>query len=114
MMSAQHNQAVVRQLFKAVWASSDLSLMEAHPGLNEVIPFMRQLMSAMTEPEIAFEQQLSDGDWMVTRLILEANHSGEFMGRPATGERVKNEVIMIHRVMNGVIVEQYSQGGRIA
>lgn len=112
-MSAETSKAVVRQVFEAVWASNDLSPMEAHPGLHEVIPFMRHLMSAMTEPKIAIEQQLCEGDWVATRLTLEANHSGELMGRPATGERVKNEVIMFHRVVNGIIVEQHSQGGRI-
>ena len=54
-------------------------------------------------------QQFSDGDFVITRLIGRGRHTGDFLGVPASNAEVSMEGIAIHRVVDGKIVEHWSQ-----
>jgi predicted ester cyclase len=54
-------------------------------------------------------QQFTDGDYVISRVTAHGRHSGEFMGIPATNKPVSMEGIAIHRVVDGRIVEHWSQ-----
>jgi predicted ester cyclase len=58
-------------------------------------------------PDIAhtIEDQVAEGDKVVTRLRAHATHKGELMGIPPTGEEVTIEGISIWRIANGKIKE---------
>ena len=47
------------------------------------------LRAAFAEREYISEKFLADGEWASCFGHIEATHSGEFMGIPATGKRVK-------------------------
>ncbi|WP_420643742.1 ester cyclase [Candidatus Leptofilum sp.] len=53
--------------------------------------------------------QFCDGDWVATQAIYHQTHTGNFMGIPATNKRIKTEVLMFHRIVDGRIVQQHSQ-----
>lgn len=54
-------------------------------------------------------QQFSDGDYVISRIIGRGKHTGEFLGVPASNNDVQMEGIAIHRVVDGRIVEHWSQ-----
>jgi steroid delta-isomerase-like uncharacterized protein len=66
---------------------------------------MLQMISGLTERQHVFEDQIAEGDKVVTRLTLHAVHTGEFQGMPATGKQIVVPQIAIHRIQNGKIVE---------
>ncbi|NDJ76182.1 MAG: ester cyclase [Chloroflexi bacterium] len=112
MSHAEQMKALVNDLFYESW-DGNLGAMEEHPGLHDIIPFLEHMMDAMTDAEYEIKEQLVDGNWVVTRFETEATHSGEFMGLPPSGERVRMETIVMHQVVDGIIVQQHSQGGFI-
>jgi steroid delta-isomerase-like uncharacterized protein len=47
------------------------------------------------------EEQIADGDKVVTRFTWYGTHQGTFMGIPATGRQVAVKGVVIDRVVNG-------------
>ena len=74
--------AGLKQAFKAFW--------EATPGTHEI------------------EDQIAEGDKVVTRLRGVGRHEGELFGIPASGNEMNVKAIAIHRIANGKIVEHWS------
>lgn len=54
-------------------------------------------------------QQFTDGDFVISRIVGRGKHTGEFLGIPASDKDVQMEGIAIHRVVDGKIVEHWSQ-----
>jgi predicted ester cyclase len=54
-------------------------------------------------------QQFTDGEFVITRLVGRGKHTGDFLGVPASNADVSMEGIAIHRVVDGKIVEHWSQ-----
>lgn len=54
-------------------------------------------------------EQFTDGDYVISRIAGHGRHTGEFLGIPATDKDVTMEGIAIHRIVDGKIVEHWSQ-----
>jgi predicted ester cyclase len=50
---------------------------------------------------------VAEGDWVVHHWTATATHTGEFMGIPATGRRFTAAGIVITRIADGKIAEQW-------
>lgn len=61
------------------------------------------LRAAFTEREYKTEHFMADGEWAACFGHIEATHSGEFMGIPATGKRVRIPYMDFWRVEEGRI-----------
>ena len=96
-------------LVKGLILSRDVEAARQHPGLAEEIPMLQMLAIAFSDVEVAVPLQFCDGDWVATQAIYHQTHTGSFMGIPATNKRIKTEVLMFHRVVDGRIVQQHSQ-----
>ena len=60
-------------------------------------------------PDFRFivEQMLSEGDRVVTQLLMEGTHQGAWMGIPASGKKMQIRMFTVHRVVQGKIVEDW-------
>ena len=60
-------------------------------------------------PDLRFriEQMLSEGDRVVTQMLMEGTHQGPWMGIPASGKKMQIRIVTIHRVVEGKIVEDW-------
>ena len=116
---SEENKAVVRR-FTEVFQTGDLSTLDEVLASNFVDhnPFpeqapgregMKQLIGMMrtTFPDMAVstEDMIAEGDRVVSRWSATGTHKGEFMGVPATGNKVTVTGIGIDRIMDGKIVE---------
>jgi len=54
-----------------------------------------------------FEDQVADGEKVVTRVTVTGTNNGEFQGMPATGKQVKFTGIAFDRIVNGKIKERW-------
>ena len=55
------------------------------------------------------EDQVAEGDTVVTRMTLRGTHHGEFRGIAPTGKPIVVSLIGIDRFENGKFAEQWSQ-----
>jgi len=72
------------------------------PGLQDVLRGMR---AAFPDMHWSVEEQLADGDKVLTRFVWTGTHRGPFLGIPATGRRVSVWGMVIDRLVDGRIKE---------
>lgn len=60
------------------------------------------------------EDQIAEGDKVVTRLTSIGKHEGDLPGAPATGNDMKMTSITIHRIAGGKLVEKWSEKDMIS
>jgi steroid delta-isomerase-like uncharacterized protein len=75
-------------------------------GLKQMAPAFR---SAFPDIEIVTEDLFADGDRVVDRVTVRGTHQGEFMGIPPSGQRIEMQEIHIARIVDGKIVERWTQ-----
>jgi steroid delta-isomerase-like uncharacterized protein len=98
---SQGNAATVAEVFPdsgfvlngRLLRPADLSAMRAH--LLERFPDFR----------LVIEDQIAEGNRVVTRVTFHGTHSAEYQGIPATGRRVSYGGIAIDRIENGRVIE---------
>jgi steroid delta-isomerase-like uncharacterized protein len=115
----EQNKAIVRRNYEAA-DKNDLTTFSEQlapdiavhlPGMpgplnrEALIQMMNVMFSGLTQRQHVFEDQIAEGDKVVTRLTLHAVHTGEFQGMPATGKQIAVPQTAIHRIRNGKIVE---------
>lgn len=54
---------------------------------------------------LTVEQQIAEGEWVVTRVTARGTHQGVWLGMRPTGEKVEVVAVNIDRVVGGRIVE---------
>lgn len=55
------------------------------------------------------EEQIAEGDKVVTRLTSTGKHEGDLPGAPRTGNDLKMTSITIHRIADGKLVEKWAE-----
>jgi predicted ester cyclase len=67
--------------------------------------------AALSEGHLIIEDQVAGGDKVVTRFTVYATHDrGELMGVAPTGKDLTNRAIVIHRIADGKIAEEWGMG----
>ena len=75
-------------------------------GLKQIAPAFR---SAFPDIELTIENLLAEGDRVVDLVTVRGTHLGEFNGIPPSGKRIEMQEIHIARVVDGKIVERWTQ-----
>ena len=86
-------------------ASRPPGMPEGREGLKVLIGTLR---TAFPDFNITIEQQVAEGDLVVTRSTNSGTMQGEFGGMPASGKRASWGAIHITRIANGKIVEHWA------
>jgi predicted ester cyclase len=60
------------------------------------------------------EEQIAEGDKVVTRLTSYGKHEADLPGAPRTGNDLKMTSITIHRIANGKLAEKWSEKDMIS
>jgi steroid delta-isomerase-like uncharacterized protein len=119
-MSAQ-NKMIDRRLIEEVWNRGDFSVVdqvvasdyighsstpagETH-GPAGYKRFYATLRDAFPDFQVTVEDQIAEGDKVVTRWTARGTHKGEFQGIPPTGRQSAITGITIDRIANGKVVE---------
>ncbi len=71
--------------------------------------FFSAMLRAFPDLRVTIEDQIAEGDKVVTRKMFRGMHSGDFMGVPPSGRRLELEVIDIFRVRRGRLAEHWAQ-----
>jgi serine phosphatase RsbU (regulator of sigma subunit)/predicted ester cyclase len=125
----QKNKALVRRFLEAQ-AKGNLNVIDEvltphfvdHDRLPGQAPDREGYKRVIAEYQAAFsnvrflvEDQVAEGDKVVTRFIVHATHDlGELMGVAPTGREVTYKAMAIHRIVGGKIVEEWAEGSNIS
>ena len=121
-MSTEDNKANSRRFYEEVWNQGNLatadelnaanfvddSLQPPIHGLESLKQFVMMYRTAFPDTHLTVEDQIAEGDKVVTRWTGRGTHQGAFMGIPPTGKRVTVTGINIVRFENGKAVEGWS------
>jgi serine phosphatase RsbU (regulator of sigma subunit)/ketosteroid isomerase-like protein len=70
-----------------------------------------QVAGAISNARVVVEDQVAQGEKVVTRFSVHSTHDrGEIMGLAPTGRQMTNRVILIHRICEGKIAEEWGIG----
>jgi steroid delta-isomerase-like uncharacterized protein len=117
-MNTQQNATVVRRFVEEVITRGDIDsaarfvwedvveqvpLPGQGPGLAGLQDILRGMRSAFPDLNFAIQEQIAEGDKVVSRFEWTGTHQNEFLGVPATGRRVRVWGIVIDRLEEGRI-----------
>ena len=125
-MSLEQSKAIARRHFEELWTKGDLSV-AAEIYSPSTVGHCGNLPDQTSYPEcekelvrldlIAFpdgvatvEDQIAEGDKVVTRWRFRGTHRGELYGHLASGNTVSVAGFHVHRIVGGKIVEVWALG----
>jgi steroid delta-isomerase-like uncharacterized protein len=76
-------------------------------GIEGLKQFVSMIRSALPDLRITLEDDIAEGNKVVSRWRAQGTHQGELMGIAPTGNQVGITGITIHRVEDGKIVEEW-------
>ncbi|WP_020574678.1 ester cyclase [Actinopolymorpha alba] len=65
----------------------------------------RMLRSGFADLRFTIDDLVAEGDRVAVRWTMEATHTGDYFGIPATGRSIDLHAIVIFRVVNGQLTE---------
>ncbi|MGA2630797.1 MAG: ester cyclase [Terriglobia bacterium] len=112
------NKALDRRVFEEGWNKHNLALLdELYPDCVWYRPdtgelkgealkqFVASVYAAVPDIRFTIEDQVAEGDKLVTRWSCTGTHQGEFMGLAPTGKQVTTSGVTISRIVEGKFVE---------
>jgi steroid delta-isomerase-like uncharacterized protein len=123
-MSAEDNKRLVRRFYEAI-DKGDMDAMDEFvaenyidhnpppfpdlPGGREGLKQAFKIFWQATPGHHRIEDQIAEGDRVVTRLTSYGKHEGDLPGAPRTGNDLKMTSITIHRIADGKLAEKWAE-----
>ncbi len=126
-MSTEENKAVVRRLIEAlnehVWPTGDFTAADAliapqyvyhdpanpitgREGFHQLIATYRR---AFPDTRFTIEEQVAEGDRVLTRMTARGTHTGPLLDTPASGRPIEVSILSLTRVVDGQVVEEWER-----
>ena len=120
-MSAEENLRIVRQLYKEIFDKHNLAVIDEFYTADFVYhspgsPDMDRVglkqgfaayLAGFPDVRMTIEDVFAAGDKVAVRFTASGTHQGEFMGVPPSGKQVTMTAILIHRLADGKMVEDW-------
>ncbi len=120
MANLEENKELARQFFEQIWNQGDESAIDrfiAEDAAGNDPKFgvgresfrlqWRKWREAFPDIHFAVEEIIAEGNTVVTRWHLTGTHKGEYLGQPATGNKVAVDGVSIDRIENGMVVSGF-------
>lgn len=119
-MSSDENKALVRRYYEDIVSTGRIDevprfvapdYVEVHDnrtfaiGLEGAKEHIRGVRRTYPDLRLTVEQQIAEGEWVVTRVTMRGTHRGEWEGIRPTGKVVEVTAVNIDRVVEDRIVE---------
>src|ERR1700745_1043175 len=123
-MSPEENKALVRRVYAEIDKGNIDAMDELvaedyldhnpppFPGLRVGREGLKQAFEIFWKATPGYhkiEDQIAEGDKVVTRLSSYGKHEGDLPGAPRTGNDLMMTSITIHRIANGKLVEKWAE-----
>ena len=117
---SEQNKATARRIFDEVASKGNLGVISELVASNHVYHSNPQLSgidgqkkmvtmyrTAFPDLELTVEDQIAEGDKVVSRITIRGTHKGDLMGTPPTGKHVTITAISIMRFADNKVVEEW-------
>jgi steroid delta-isomerase-like uncharacterized protein len=118
---SNENKVLIRRYLEECIAKNDMSLMDEFLAANYVWhepsagdldlqaykQFQPTVLAAFPDGHWAIDDMVAEGDKVAWRFTFCGTHLGEFMGFPATGRQVRLSGMVISRVAQGKVAEEW-------
>ncbi|MEX0791119.1 MAG: ester cyclase [Actinomycetota bacterium] len=104
------NTELLRRMTTII-VEGDLDDLADHPGYYETRRRIPGLRDGFPDLKVTIEKQMSEGDLVCTHAWFEGTHTGEWMGIPPTGTRVRFQNVSIDQVVEGKVVQHNAESG---
>jgi steroid delta-isomerase-like uncharacterized protein len=102
------NLTIVDELLPADYVDHNPPLPDLPPGREGVRQSAMLLRAAFPDAVHTIEDQIAEGDKVMTRLTTRATFTGECLGYQPTGQVIQISGIAVHRVLDGRLVEHWA------
>lgn len=110
----KHNPAVVDEIYAADYVDRSPATIGIAPTREGLKEFMRMYLRGFPDAHITVEDQLVEGDRVVTRWTASGTQTGELMDMPPSGKTVTITGMQIDRLAGGKIVESWVSFDQLA
>jgi predicted ester cyclase len=119
-MSIDENKLLVRRYYEEIVNTGDVDRLaefispayaEVHgnvtypAGLEGAREHVLGVRRTYPDLHLTVEQQIAEGEWVVTRVTARGTHEGVWLGMRPTGKKLEMTAVNIDRVIDGRIVE---------
>jgi steroid delta-isomerase-like uncharacterized protein len=125
MSQSEQNKAIARNFLEGAWNRRDMSVFnqfmapdhvphgpftdQFNQDAEGVQAFVSAFLLAFPDTKATIQKQEAMGDQVKTTLTFKGTHTGTLMTIPGTGKQVTVPVIVTDRIVNGKIVETWSE-----
>jgi steroid delta-isomerase-like uncharacterized protein len=121
-MSTEENKALLRRFYAEVLTKGNLAVIDelvANDVVSHILPpglppgpeglkmFIGMFRAAFPDLNATVEDQIAEGDKVVSRVTVRGTHTGAFQGIPPTGKQATVQTIDIIRLAGGKQVEAW-------
>jgi len=121
-MSLEENKVIVNRSTEGLWNKGNMAVIDELYATDFIIhdplqgdgdleyfkQYARGVLTGIPDLHIATDDLIAEGDQVVKRWTARGTHKGNFMGVPATGNRIEVTGIEIFRIAGGKIAEIWS------
>ena len=119
---SEQNKALVRRVVEELVNKGNFSLLDElvdsdytyyEPTVGEIQgrdgyrSLVSMYRSAFPDVTLTINEQIAEGDKVVTHWTARGTHQGELMGVPATGKQVTVQGVVISRIENGKLIQDF-------
>lgn len=119
-MSVQNNKLLIREYIEKVVNTGNVNDIEKYispdyyegnkpsgqiVGIEGAKQHILGVRRTYPDLHLTVEQQIAEGDWVVTRITARGTHQGSWLGMKPTGKKVTITGVNIEKVIDGRIVE---------
>src|SRR5215472_3430954 len=124
-MSTEDNKTIARRMIEEAWGQGNMATVDElmapnHIGHSSVVPntppdrelfkqYIVYVRTAFPDFRVRIEEQIAEGDLVVTRWTTQGTHQGKYQGHEPTGKKMTVTGIAIDRIVNGQIVEGWME-----
>ena len=119
-MPLEENKAIVRGYMENIlnkrtfekidnYLATEFTFNGRHLDIKQVTNILQSEARGFPDLRVTIEDQIAEGDKVVTRVRFQGTHQGEVLGIAPTGKHVTYTGIAIDRIVNGKVVEMWHE-----
>ena len=125
MTPIEGNKAVIRRFYEQAWNQKQFDILEEthasgwmHHDPSNPLDLRggpegnraRLVEVSIAFPDVHFrlDDLIAEGDQVAVRFTISGTHLGPFAGIPATGKQISIQGMIVHRLQDGKIVEDWA------
>lgn len=86
---------------------------EEESGLEAFRTHVEAIVDGLSDRKFEIEDVITEGDRVMVRFVVSGTHNGPMLGVEPTGKRVRFSGIVVYRIVDGKIVERWSESNTI-